>query len=108
MFEEIVGTREALRRALIQVSKVAPAASTVSSQARPGRKKNSLLSRFIGGEVCSDHQKDFTTHCVRSTPTKMQSMRERTTQSARGYRPMSAAMSACRNWKLCPSLLALD
>jgi hypothetical protein len=25
-------------------------------------------------------------------------------QNIRGFRPMSAAMSACRNWKLCPRL----
>src|SRR6266849_6401278 len=29
-------------------------------------------------------------------------------QNIRGFRPMSAAMSACRNSKLCPCLLALD
>jgi hypothetical protein len=29
-------------------------------------------------------------------------------QNIRGIRPMSAAMSACRNWKLCPRFLALD
>src|SRR4030088_1156708 len=29
-------------------------------------------------------------------------------QNIRGFRPMSAAMSACRNLKLCPCLLALD
>src|SRR6267143_900941 len=29
-------------------------------------------------------------------------------QNIRGFRPMSAAISACRNLKLCPCLLALD
>jgi hypothetical protein len=29
-------------------------------------------------------------------------------QNIRGFRPVSAAMSACRNSKLCPCLLALD
>jgi hypothetical protein len=29
-------------------------------------------------------------------------------QNIRGFRPMSAAISTCRNWKLCPCLLALD
>src|SRR5438105_4620270 len=27
-------------------------------------------------------------------------------QNIRGFRPISAAISACRNWKLCPRLLA--
>src|SRR6266478_7978328 len=45
------------------------------------------------------------------TPTRTESDATRgitAEQNIRGFRPMSAAMSACRNWKLCPCLLALD
>src|SRR5260370_618034 len=67
MFEEIVGSSEALRRVLAQVSKVAPVDSTVLSSGEPGTGKR-LIARAIHGRSNRSARAFIRVNCAAISP----------------------------------------